>query len=43
MMSMHNVGSASQALHYFSKDNYYTTDQGLEHSAWFGKGRPPSV
>ncbi|ONT20507.1 AAA family ATPase, partial [Burkholderia cenocepacia] len=38
MMSMHNVGSASQALHYFSKDNYYTTDQGLEHSAWFGKG-----
>lgn len=38
MMSMHNVGSAGQALHYFSKDNYYTTDQGLEHSAWFGKG-----
>ncbi len=38
MLSLHNVGSAGQALHYFSKDNYYTTDQGLEHSAWFGKG-----
>ncbi|MGS1000118.1 MobF family relaxase [Burkholderia glumae] len=38
MMSMHNVGSAGQALHYFSKDNYYTTEQGLERSQWFGKG-----
>lgn len=38
MISLHNVGSASQALHYFSKDNYYTQDKGLEHSEWFGKG-----
>ncbi|MCM2552600.1 MobF family relaxase [Burkholderia glumae] len=37
MLSVHNVGSAGQALHYFSKDNYYSTDEGLEHSAWFGK------
>lgn len=38
MISLSNVGSAGQALHYFSKDNYYTQDQGLEHSEWFGKG-----
>ncbi|MCW5323690.1 conjugative relaxase [Verminephrobacter aporrectodeae subsp. tuberculatae] len=38
MISMHNVGSAGQALHYFSADNYYTQDEGLEHSEWFGKG-----
>lgn len=35
---MNNVDSAGQALSYFSKDNYYTQDQGLEHSEWFGKG-----
>lgn len=35
---MHNVGSAGQALHYFSADNYYTQDEGLEKSEWFGKG-----
>ncbi|MEN9904927.1 MAG: hypothetical protein RLZZ555_1492 [Pseudomonadota bacterium] len=38
MISMHNVGSARQALHYFSADNYYTKDEGLEQSEWFGKG-----
>ena len=38
MISLNNVGSAGQALHYFSKDNYYTQDQGLEHSEWFGNG-----
>ena len=38
MISMNNVGSAGQALHYFSADNYYTQDEGLEHSEWFGKG-----
>ncbi len=38
MISLNNVGSAGQALHYFSKDNYYTKQDGLEHSAWFGKG-----
>jgi conjugative relaxase-like TrwC/TraI family protein len=35
---MNNVGSAGQALHYFSKDNYYTQDEGLEKSEWFGQG-----
>lgn len=38
MISMSNVGSAGGALHYFSQDNYYTQEQGLEESAWFGKG-----
>lgn len=38
MISLHNVGSAGQALHYLSQDNYYTQDKGLEHSEWFGKG-----
>lgn len=38
MISMNNVGSAGQALHYFAADNYYTQDEGLEHSEWFGKG-----
>ena len=38
MISMNNVGSAGQALHYFSKDNYYTQDEGLEKSEWFGQG-----
>lgn len=38
MISMHNVGSAGQALQYFSADNYYTQDEGLEKSEWFGKG-----
>lgn len=31
MISMNNVGSAGQALQYFSKDNYYTREEGLEH------------
>lgn len=38
MISLHNVSAAGEALQYFSKDNYYTEHQGLEESAWFGKG-----
>jgi len=38
MISMNNVASAGQALHYFAADNYYTQDEGLEQSEWFGKG-----
>lgn len=38
MISIHNISSANHALHYFSKDNYYTEHEGLEHSEWFGKG-----
>ena len=38
MISMSNISSAGGAMHYFSQDNYYTQEQGLEESAWFGKG-----
>ncbi len=38
MISLNNVGSAGAALQYFSADNYYTQDEGLQHSQWFGKG-----
>lgn len=38
MISMKAIGSAAQAEHYFSQDNYYTTEEGFEHSAWMGKG-----
>ena len=38
MISLNNVDSAGHALHYFSKDDYYTEHEGLEHSEWFGKG-----
>lgn len=38
MLSLNNVASTGGALHYFSKDNYYTLDEGLEKSEWFGAG-----
>lgn len=38
MISVHNGSSAGGAVHYFSADNYYTKDEGLEHSEWHGKG-----
>lgn len=38
MISLHNISGAGQALHYFSADNYYSRDEGLEHSEWFGQG-----
>ena len=38
MISLTNVGGADQAMSYFAADNYYTQDQGVENSAWFGEG-----
>lgn len=38
MISLYNVASADQALHYFSADNYYTHTEGLKESTWCGKG-----
>lgn len=38
MISVHNGSSAGGAVHYFSADNYYTQDEGLEHSEWYGEG-----
>jgi len=38
MISLSNVASAGVAMHYFSQDNYYTQEQGLQESGWFGRG-----
>lgn len=38
MLSAHLVQNAQQAEHYFSQDNYYTTEEGFDKSAWAGKG-----
>ena len=38
MISMNNIGSAGKALNYFSADNYYTQEEGLDKSEWFGAG-----
>jgi conjugative relaxase-like TrwC/TraI family protein len=38
MISLSNVASAGGAMHYFSQDNYYTQEQGLQESGWFGRG-----
>ncbi len=38
MISLNNIANAGAALQYFSADNYYTQDEGLEYSQWFGLG-----
>jgi len=38
MISMKAVGSSAEAGKYFEKDNYYTKEQGYEHSRWSCKG-----
>lgn len=38
MISVHNGSSVGSAVHYFSVDNYYTKDEGLAHSEWYGEG-----
>lgn len=38
MLSAKVLTNAQQAEHYFSQDNYYTSQEGFEHSAWAGKG-----
>lgn len=38
MISLHNGKSVGSAVHYFSADNYYSEQEGLENSEWFGKG-----
>ena len=38
MLSAKVIEKAQQAEHYFSQDNYYTTEEGFEQSAWAGKG-----
>lgn len=38
MLSAHLLKGAEEAEHYFSKDNYYTTEEGFGNSEWTGKG-----
>lgn len=38
MISINRVQNAAHALQYFSRDNYYTQNKGLEESAWLGEG-----
>lgn len=38
MLSAHLLKGAQEAEHYFSKDNYYTTEEGFGNSEWTGKG-----
>lgn len=38
MITLSRLGSASSASDYYSADNYYTSDQTQETSAWFGCG-----
>lgn len=42
MLSAKVIENAQQAEHYFSQDNYYTTEEGFEQSAWAGM-RPLTV
>jgi conjugative relaxase-like TrwC/TraI family protein len=37
MISLNNIGSAADALHYFTHDNYYTQEEGLAQSQWWGE------
>lgn len=39
MLSSSVIKNVSQASHYYNQqDNYYTREQGIEQSEWFGKG-----
>ena len=38
MLTLQSIGKASDAALYFSQDNYYTREEGIEHSQWFGDG-----
>lgn len=38
MLTVSAVTNAGDATRYYSHDNYYTQDQGIEHSEWVGLG-----
>lgn len=38
MLTVSAVTNSGDATRYYSHDNYYTQDQGIEHSEWFGAG-----
>lgn len=38
MLTVSEVTNSGDATRYYSYDNYYTQDQGIEHSQWLGAG-----
>lgn len=38
MLTVSEVTNSGDATRYYSHDNYYTQDQGIEHSQWLGAG-----
>ncbi|MCH8500104.1 MAG: relaxase domain-containing protein [Marinobacter sp.] len=38
MLTISAIKSTGDASRYYSQDNYYTQDEGIEHSAWYGQG-----
>lgn len=38
MLTVSEVTNSGEATRYYSHDNYYTQDQGIEHSQWMGAG-----
>lgn len=38
MLTISAVKNSGDATRYYSHDNYYTQDEGIEHSEWLGKG-----
>ena len=38
MITINSIGGAGAAAAYYAKDNYYTREEGLRDSEWFGEG-----
>lgn len=38
MFTLKGVTQSDKGVQYFAKDNYYTEQEGLEHSGWYGRG-----
>ena len=38
MITINSIGGAGAAAAYYAKDNYYTREEGLRESEWFGEG-----
>ncbi len=37
MLTIKPIANNKASFDYFTKDNYYTTEEGIEHSQWFGE------
>ncbi len=41
MLTIKPIPMSRAAFDYFTKDNYYTEEEGIAHSEWYGKGADP--